>query len=102
MTIVSGSLAERINIYAYICFALALTGFIYPTIVAWTWGGGWLADLGVFDFAGGLVVHATAGVYAIVIVKMLGCQCSPQKPNKCFINSILIFHFNFTFIYIYS
>lgn len=41
-SIVSGCLAERINIYCYICFSILTFGFIYPMIVAWTWGGGWL------------------------------------------------------------
>ena len=45
---------------------------VYAPICHWVWGGGWLAEMGVFDFAGGLVVHATAGVSALVLVKMLG------------------------------
>ena len=72
MTIVSGSLAERINIYAYICFALALTGFIYPTIVAWTWGGGWLYDMGFADFAGSGIVHMTGGFSGLIGAIILG------------------------------
>lgn len=72
MTIVSGSLAERVNIYAYISFALALTGFVYPTIVAWTWGGGWLADLGYYDFAGSGIVHMTGGFAGLAGAMILG------------------------------
>jgi len=61
-TIVSGSVAERINIYCYIAFAFLMIGFIYPVIVAWTWGGGWLFARGFDDFAGSGIVHMTGGV----------------------------------------
>ena len=45
-TIVSGSLAERTQLPAYIAFSLIMTGLIYPVVVSWTWGGGWLGDVG--------------------------------------------------------
>jgi len=61
-TIVSGSVAERINIYCYITFAFLMIGFIYPIIVAWTWGSGWLSVKGFDDFAGSGIVHMTGGI----------------------------------------
>lgn len=63
-TIVSGSLAERVNINNYLLFSFFMTGFIYPVVVSWTWAGGWLATMepGFADFAGSGVVHLTGGV----------------------------------------
>ena len=72
MTIVSGSLAERVNMYAYVFFALFLTGFVYPVVVAWTWGGGWLTDLGYYDFAGSGIVHMVGGVAGLTGAAIIG------------------------------
>ena len=65
-TIVSGSLAERVQISTYLVFSLFMTGIIYPVVVAWTWGEGWLSALGFSDFAGSGVVHLTGGVAGLV------------------------------------
>ena len=51
-SIVSGALAERVRMWTFFLFVLLLTGFIYPVVGAWTWGGGWLSELGFSDFAG--------------------------------------------------
>lgn len=72
MTIVSGSLAERVNMYAYVFFALILTGFVYPVVVAWTWGGGWLTELGYYDFAGSGIVHMVGGVAGVTGALIIG------------------------------
>jgi len=61
-TIVSGSLAERVNINTYLVFSLFMTGFVYPVVCCWTWGSGWLYKFGYVDFAGSGVVHLTGGV----------------------------------------
>ena len=61
-TIVSGSLAERVNIPNYLLYSAFMTGFIYPVVVAWTWGGGFLSGWGFADFAGSGVVHLTGGI----------------------------------------
>jgi ammonium transporter, Amt family len=61
-TIVSGSLAERVKINNYLLFSFFMTGIIYPIVVAWTWGGGWLTTMGFSDFAGSGVVHLTGGI----------------------------------------
>jgi len=71
-TIVSGSVAERINIYCYISFAFVMIGFIYPIIVAWTWGGGWLSVKGFDDFAGSGIVHLTGGIAGLVGATICG------------------------------
>lgn len=65
-TIVSGSLAERVNIYSYLVFSFFMTGFIYPVVVAWTWGSGWLYEMGYSDFAGSGIVHLTGGIAGLV------------------------------------
>ncbi len=64
--LISGAIAERIKFSAYLLFIILWSLFVYYPAVHWIWGGGWLAKLGVADFAGGLVVHATCGVSALV------------------------------------
>ena len=71
-TIVSGSVAERINVYCYIFFAFLMIGLIYPVIVAWTWGEGWLSNLGYLDYAGSGIVHLTGGVAGLVGTLIIG------------------------------
>ena len=72
--LIVGAYVERIKFSAVLFISALWILAVYAPVTHWVWGGGWLADLGVFDFAGGLVVHATAGVSAIVIVKMLGSR----------------------------
>ncbi len=71
-TIVSGAVAERVKYVAFILFSFAMAMFIYPVIGHWIWGGGWLANLGAFDFAGSTVVHSVGGWAALAGVIMLG------------------------------
>jgi ammonium transporter, Amt family len=71
-TIVSGAVAERIKFGAYLVVVVALTALIYPVVGAWQWGGGWLAELGFYDFAGSTIVHLTGGVAALVGAAILG------------------------------
>lgn len=68
----SGSVAERINVYCYIMFAFLMIGFIYPIIVAWTWGGGWLFEMGFDDFAGSGIVHMTGGIAGLAGATICG------------------------------
>ncbi|CEL95446.1 unnamed protein product [Vitrella brassicaformis CCMP3155] len=63
-TIVSGAVAERARLEAYATFCVIMIGLIYPIIVHWTWGGGWLSTFGFSDFAGSGIVHMTGGVAA--------------------------------------
>ena len=71
-SIVSGALAERVKMWPFFLFTLVLTGFIYPVVGAWTWGGGWLASMGFQDFAGSTIVHGTGGWAALAGMLVLG------------------------------
>lgn len=71
-TIVAGAMAERTKFVAYIFYSIAITAIIYPIVGHWIWGGGWLAELGMWDFAGSTVVHSTGGWLALTGAIMLG------------------------------
>ena len=71
-SIVSGALAERVKMWSFFLFTLLLTAFIYPLIGAWTWGGGWLSELGFTDFAGSTIVHSTGGWAALAGMLVVG------------------------------
>lgn len=71
-TIVAGAVAERMKLGAYVIYTVAITAFIYPVFGHWMWGGGFLAELGVVDFAGSGVVHAVGGLLALVAALLLG------------------------------
>ena len=71
-SIVSGALAERVNLWAFFAFTAILTAFIYPVVGAWTWGGGWLAEMGFKDFAGSTIVHSTGGWAALAGALVVG------------------------------
>ena len=67
-----GAYVERVKFQAVLILSGSWLILVYAPVCHWIWGGGWLGALGVMDFAGGLVVHATAGVSALVIAAMLG------------------------------
>jgi len=71
-TIVSGAVAERIKYISFIIFSFVMAMLIYPVVGHWIWGGGWLAKMGMFDFAGSTVVHSVGGWAALAGVIMLG------------------------------
>lgn len=71
-TIVSGSVGGRIKYLSFIVFSFILVGLIYPIIGHWIWGGGWLAKLGFWDFAGSTVVHSVGGWAALTGAWILG------------------------------
>ena len=71
-SIVSGALAERVNLWAFFAFTAVLTAFIYPVVGAWTWGGGWLGSMGFTDFAGSTIVHSTGGWAALAGAIVVG------------------------------
>jgi ammonium transporter, Amt family len=70
--LIVGAFVERIKFSAVVIFTVLWLILVYAPATHWVWGGGWLAKLGVFDFAGGLVVHTTAGISALVIAYFLG------------------------------
>ncbi|MEC7249900.1 MAG: ammonium transporter [Pseudomonadota bacterium] len=70
--LIVGGFAERMRFSAVVLFSAAWLILVYAPICHWVWGGGWLSDLGVMDFAGGTVVHITAGVAALVAALVLG------------------------------
>ncbi len=73
-TIVSGAMAERTKFKSYFVYSLVITAFIYPVVIHWLWGGGWLAQRAtpMIDFAGSTMVHATGGIAALMGAIALG------------------------------
>ena len=85
-TIVSGAVAERVNLTAYILLTVAITAFIYPVVGHWVWAGGWLAEIGFIDFAGSTVVHLTGAVAAFIAAWKIGPRIG--KYSGKIVNSI--------------
>ena len=80
--LIVGAYVERIRFGAVLLFSGLWLIVVYAPVCHWVWGGGWLAEMGVMDFAGGLVVHATAGTAALVIAVMLGRRTGfPEQMN---------------------
>ncbi len=71
-TIVSGAMAERTKFKSYLVYSVFITSLVYPIVGHWIWGGGWLARLGMIDFAGSTVVHSTGGWLALTGAIILG------------------------------
>ena len=82
VSIVSGTLAERIKIWPFFIFAALLTGFIYPISMGWQWGGGFLATLGFSDFAGSTIVHSAGGSAALAGAILLGPRINRFKNGQ--------------------
>ena len=80
-SIVSGTLAERIRVWPFLLFVVVLAGAIYPVVGAWTWGAGWLAELGFSDFAGSTIVHSTGGWAALAGALVLGARKGKYGPD---------------------
>jgi Amt family ammonium transporter len=85
-TIVSGAMAERTRITAYMAYSFLITAIIYPISGHWVWGGGWLSQMGFHDFAGSGVVHMIGGLVgltgAIMVGPRLGKYNADGTPNK--------------------
>ena len=79
--LIIGAYVERIKFVHVALFSGVWLLIVYAPVAHWIWGGGFLADLGVMDFAGGLVVHVTAAVAALVMVAMLGPRRSHKQPT---------------------
>jgi len=84
--LITGSFAERIKFSTFLIFTLSWATFIYAPLAHWVWGGGWLGELGVLDFAGGTVVHISSGISAlacaIILGKRLGYGTEPMPPHN--------------------
>lgn len=81
-TIVSGAVAERIKLSAFIIFSILYVGIIYPVTGMWKWGGGFLDELGFYDFAGSTLVHSVGGWAALMSVILLGARLGKFKNGK--------------------
>ena len=87
MSIVSGAVAERMKLFAFLAFAVVMTGFIYPMEGSWTWGGNpvfgmyTLGDLGFLDFAGSGIVHMAGAAAALAGVMLVGARKGKYGPN---------------------
>ena len=95
--LIVGAYVERIHFSFVIVFSLVWVALVYAPVVHWVWGGGFLADMGVIDFAGGIVVHITAGVSALVLAIMLGRRRGfptelqpPHNPGMTMIGAAML------------
>ncbi len=83
--LITGAFAERKNFKAFVLFAVLWSTLVYAPIAHWVWGGGWLSQLGILDFAGGTVVHLSSGisalVAAVIIGRRLGVTAEPTEPH---------------------
>jgi Amt family ammonium transporter len=70
--LITGAFAERVKWSAFVVFIIAWSALVYYPLAHWIWGRGWLADLGVFDFAGGIVIHTSAGLGSLAAALVLG------------------------------
>jgi Amt family ammonium transporter len=73
-SIVSGTVAERVKVFSFFIFIVILTGIIYPIQGSWTWGGGWLSEMGFSDFAGSTIVHSVGGWAALAGALIIGAR----------------------------
>lgn len=84
--LITGAIVERMRFPAYMLFLVLWATLVYDPIAHWVWGGGWLAELGALDFAGGTVVHISSGVSALVAALVLGKRkgygTEPMVPHN--------------------
>ena len=92
-----GAVVERMKFSSIMLFSALWLVAVYAPVAHWVWGGGWLQDMGVKDLAGGIVVHATAGVTALVLAVMLGRRNgfldhphTPHSPGLVFIGAAML------------
>ncbi len=95
--LIVGAFVERVKFLPVMIFTAAWLLVVYAPVTNWIWGGGWLAERGLIDFAGGLVVHATAGISALVYVFMLGKRkgfpheiSPPHRPGMVMIGASML------------
>lgn len=80
-TIVSGAMAERTEFISYLIFSIVITVFVYPISGHWTWGGGWLSELGFHDFAGSSIVHSVGGWVGLAGASIIGPRLGKYKAD---------------------
>jgi Amt family ammonium transporter len=92
-----GAVVERMKFGAIMMFSALWLVFVYTPVTHWVWGGGWLQDMGIKDLAGGIVVHATAGVTALVLAILLGKRRGfpehphpPHNPGMVFVGAAML------------
>lgn len=92
-----GAVVERMKFGAILLFSAMWLAVVYTPVTHWVWGGGWMQDMGVKDLAGGIVVHATAGVTALVLALMLGRRKGfpehphpPHNPGMVFVGAAML------------
>ncbi len=95
VSIIAGGVAERMKFSAFLLFTIFWSLLVYAPLAHWVWGGGWLAQLGTLDFAGGNVVHVSSGVTGLVLAIMLGKrklsgENSPHNLPLTFLGATLI------------
>ena len=95
--LIVGAFPERVKFSAVLFFSAVWLIVVYAPVTHWVWGGGWLMKMGVMDFAGGIVVHVTAGVSALVFAKMLGGRRGfpqnvrpPHNPGMTMIGAAML------------
>lgn len=81
-TIVSGAIAERVKVSAYMLFTVVYVGFVYPWLGSWKWGGGWLDGMGFYDFAGSTLVHSVGGWGALAGIIVIGPRVGKYVDGK--------------------
>jgi len=79
MSVVSGAVAERKKLWTFLGFAIIFTGLIYPLQGSWSWGGGWLNEVGFVDFAGSGIVHMAGAAAALAAVLLIGPRIGKYK-----------------------
>jgi Amt family ammonium transporter len=82
VALITGAVVERVKFSAILAFAILWFTLVYIPVAHWVWGGGWLAKLGALDFAGGMVVHITAGVSAFAMAFLLGPRKGYQEGGQ--------------------
>src|SRR5512137_1395697 len=86
VSLITGSYVERIKFSSFLVFSLAWATLVYDPVAHWVWGGGWLQQMGALDFAGGIVVHISAGVSAMAIAVVIGSRkgfgTDPMEPHN--------------------
>jgi len=86
VSLITGSYVERIKFSSFLVFSLAWATLVYDPVAHWVWGGGWLQQMGALDFAGGIVVHISAGVSALAVAMVIGARkgfgTDPMEPHN--------------------